>query len=61
MKKKYVWIFIAVVALGIISWQVYQRVSESSNQSGMSQTQVPVAVEIAAVQRTTIRDVGLFS
>jgi RND family efflux transporter MFP subunit len=61
MKKKYVWIFIAVVALGIISWQVYQRISESSKQSGTRQTQVPVAVEIAAVQRTTIRDVGLFS
>ena len=27
----------------------------------MRQMQVPVAVEIAAVQRTTIRDVGLFS
>lgn len=61
MKKKYVWVFIAVVALGLISWQVYQRISESSKESGMRQTQVPVAVEIAAVQRTTIRDVGLFT
>lgn len=61
MKKKYVWIFVAVVAFGLISWQVYQRIAESSRESGMSQTQVPVAVEIAAIQRTTIRDVGLFT
>jgi len=61
MKKKYLWIFIAVVAFGIISWQVYQRISKSSKEPGMSQMQVPVAVEIAAVQRTTIRDVGLFT
>ena len=61
MKKKYVWIFIAIAAFGLISWQVYQRISESSNESGMRQMQVPVAVEIAAIQRTTIRDVGLFT
>jgi RND family efflux transporter MFP subunit len=61
MKKKYVWISIAIVAFGIISWQVYRRISESSKESGMRQMQVPVAVEIAAIQRTTIRDVGLFT
>jgi RND family efflux transporter MFP subunit len=61
MKKKYLWIFIAVVAFGIISWQVYQRISESSKESGVRQMQVPVAVEIAAIQQTTIRDMGLFT
>lgn len=61
MKKKYLWIFIALVAFGIISWQVYQRISKSSKEPGIGQMQVPVAVEIAAVQRTTIRDVGLFT
>ena len=61
MKKKYLWIFISVVAFGIISWQVYQRISKSSKEPGMRQMRIPVAVEIAAVQRTTIRDVGLFT
>ncbi|NIM59051.1 MAG: efflux RND transporter periplasmic adaptor subunit [Candidatus Aminicenantes bacterium] len=61
MKKKYAWIFVAVVVFGLISWQVYQRISESSRGSEMRQTQVPVAVEIAAIQRTTIRDLGLFT
>jgi RND family efflux transporter MFP subunit len=61
MKKKYVWITIALVAVGVICWQVYQRISESSRGSEMKQTQVPVAVEIAAIQRKTIRDLGLFT
>jgi len=61
MKKKYLWIFVALVAIGFVSWQVYQRAFKSSKKSDMAHIRIPVAVEIAAVQRTTIRDVGQFT
>lgn len=62
MKKKILLISIAIITVTIIGWQVYQRASKSVNKSGMGRMSIPsVAVEIMAVQKTTIRDAGLFT
>lgn len=61
MKKKILWISIAIIALAIIGWQIYQRTSKAG-KTGTDRMSIPaVAVEITAVRKDTIRDVGLFT
>ncbi|MFB0566314.1 MAG: efflux RND transporter periplasmic adaptor subunit [Candidatus Aminicenantaceae bacterium] len=61
MKKRILWISIAVIFAAVISWQIYRRASKSSSDSGMSQMSIPVAVEITAVNKSQIRDLGQFT
>lgn len=61
MKKKILLISIAIIAAGIIGWQIYQRTSKAG-KTGMDRMSIPaVAVEITAVRKDTILDVGLFT
>lgn len=61
MKKKILLISMAIIAAGIIGWQVYKR-AVKAGKAGMERTSIPpVAVEITSVRKITIRDVGLFS
>jgi RND family efflux transporter MFP subunit len=65
MKKKVLQISITItviiVVLGLIGWQVFRRVSKSKKESGPEYMSIPVAVEITAVQKKTIRDLGSFT
>ena len=59
--KKALGIFIVLALVGLLGWQVHQRTSTSLKRSKRERRSVAVAVEVAPVQRTTIRDIGLFT
>lgn len=61
MKKKAILIVIVTIVVGLIGWQIYQRAFKSGSQSDMSRTTPPVAVEITAIKKATIRDIGNFT
>lgn len=61
MKKKAILIVIATLIVGLIGWQVIRKVIKPGQGSGPQRGAMPVAVEIAAVQKTTIRDYGNFT
>ena len=60
MKKRLALIFI-VLLLGLIGWQVYERLASSGRPDGRPRGAIPVAVEIAPVQKMTLNDVGSFT
>ena len=59
--RKAVGIFIVLALIGLLGWQVHRRASMSLKGSPRRQRAVAVAVEVAPVQRATIRDAGLFT
>lgn len=61
MKKKTILIGIAAVFVILIGWQVYQKAFKSSGGPNREPMTPPVAVEITAVKKATIRDVGNFT
>lgn len=60
MKKSFI-ILIVLVILGLIGWQVYQKVSSPKKNFGRRRGRPAVAVEITPVRKMMIRDVGLFT
>lgn len=60
MKKTFKILTILLVVV-LLSWQVYQKVSRSLKVSARSIRTAAVAVEVTEVQKSTIRDVGLFT
>ena len=59
--KKILGIIIGVVLLLLLGWQVHQRTSILLKGTKRQHRSVAVAVEVAPVQKATIRDVGLFT
>lgn len=59
--KKAILILVSVAVVGFLGWRVYKKASASPKDSFRRRGAVAVAVEISPVQKTTIRDVGLFS
>ena len=59
--KKALGILIVAVLIGLLAWQVHQRASISLKGSKRQRRAVAVAVEVAPVQKATIRGVGLFT
>jgi RND family efflux transporter MFP subunit len=57
--KKLAVISIIIIVAGIISWQVFLKVSSSSKDLRRSANTVPVAV--TPIQKITIRDIGRFT
>jgi len=54
--------YIVVAALvGIAAWQIYVRMSNTATQKAGPRGRVAVAVETAAVQKSTVRDIGIFT
>ena len=54
--------FIMIVAgIGFLGWQIYQTVFASKKDVKKQRPIVPVAVEIASVEKTTIREIGIFT
>jgi RND family efflux transporter MFP subunit len=60
-KKKIILIVAVCVALGLIGWKVIQAILTSSQGSGIKRSAAPIAVEIEAVRKDTIRDFGNFT
>ncbi len=62
MKKRKIILIVAVcVIVGLIGWKVTQTIIKSSQGSGLRRTAAPLAVEIEAVRKDTIRDSGNFT
>ncbi len=59
--KKFLFIAILAAGIGILGWQIYQKASASRKGYNRQRRNVPVAVEIARVKKSTIQDVGYFT
>ncbi len=60
-KRKTILIAVMVVVVGLLGWQVIQKIIQAGRGSDFERRAAPVAVEIEAVTRATIRDSGNFS
>lgn len=62
MKRRKIILIAAIsVIAGLVGWQVIQKVIGSSQGSDFERTAAPVAVEVEAVRKGTIRDSGNFT
>lgn len=59
-KKKLIIISVAVIIAGLAGWQIYKKASSLTVNSSGRQS-VPVAVETAPVQKTSIKNIGVFA
>lgn len=59
--KKVLPILVVLVLVGLLGWQIYRKATRAKAGSGRERRDVAVAVEVARVRKTTIRDVGLFT
>lgn len=59
--KKIFTIAILIVGIGFLGWQIYKKASVSREGFKMRRRNVTVAVEIAPVQKTSIREIGQFT
>ena len=59
--KKFVFIAILAGGIGLLGWQVYQKASASKKGFSRQRRNVPVAVEIARVEKSTIQNMGYFT
>lgn len=60
-KRKVLLATVVFVVVGLIGWQVIQRITKSGQGTGFERRAAPVAVEIEAVSKTTIRDIDNFT
>jgi RND family efflux transporter MFP subunit len=60
-KRKVLLGAVIFVIAGLIGWQVIQKIITSSQGPGIERQAAPVAVEIEAVKKGTIRDIGNFT
>ena len=59
--KKFFFVVILLAGFGLLGWQVYEKASASKNGSLQNRRNVPVAVEVAAVKKAAIREIGQFT
>jgi RND family efflux transporter MFP subunit len=59
--KKAIFVLIVLVLVGLFGWKVYRKTSMPVDNSGRRRQVNAVAVEVASVQKTTIREVELFT
>ena len=57
--KRFFILLALITLIGLVGWQVYEKVTAAAKRTVRRPTDVPVAVEVAKVQKITIRDVGL--
>ena len=58
--KKVAFFLLVILLLGLIGWQIQKKLS-SKKGSGTGRRAVPIAVDVAPVERTSIRNVGVFT
>jgi RND family efflux transporter MFP subunit len=61
MNKKLIVTIVILAGLSILGWQIYQKAFDSGKGFKRQRQNVPVAVEVAIVKKTTIREVGSFT
>ncbi|MBN1224131.1 MAG: efflux RND transporter periplasmic adaptor subunit [Candidatus Aminicenantes bacterium] len=61
MKKKTILIVIGCIAAGLIGWQVYNKGFKNSSGADFQRMAMPVAVELTAVKKGLIQDIGNFT
>ena len=59
--KKFFAIVIVVAGIGFLGWQIYEKASVSGLKGNSRRNQAAVAVEIAPVTKTSIRELGQFT
>ena len=59
--KKIFTIAILIVGIGFLGWQIYKKASVSGKDFKMRRRNLTVAVEIAPVEKTSIREIGQFT
>jgi RND family efflux transporter MFP subunit len=59
--KKFFAIVIVVAGIGFLGWQIYEKASVSGKKGNSRRNQAAVAVEIAPVTKTSIRELGQFT
>ncbi|MCJ7596189.1 MAG: biotin/lipoyl-binding protein, partial [Desulfobacterales bacterium] len=59
--KKVIVILVVLVLVGLIGWQVYLRILAYQKPKAMNRKTPPVAVEVRPVQKTMVREMGLFT
>ena len=59
--KKLFFVVILLAGLGLLGWQVYEKASASKDGFRRNRRNIPVAVEVAAVQKAAIREIGQFT
>ncbi|MDA3789353.1 MAG: hypothetical protein PF503_12800 [Desulfobacula sp.] len=61
MKKKLIIAIIILSGISVLGWQIYQKVSDSTQDFKRQRQNIPVAVEVALVKKASIREVGEFT
>jgi RND family efflux transporter MFP subunit len=59
--KKFFILLALITLIGLVGWQVYEKVTASAKRPTRRPRDIPVAVEVAQVRKITIRDIGLFT
>ena len=59
--KKFLVLVIALAIIGLLGWRVYHKILDLKKPSNRQRTALAVAVEIAPIQKASVRDIGLFS
>jgi RND family efflux transporter MFP subunit len=60
MKKIFI-ITILIVGIGLLGWQIYRKASGSGEKFISPRGNIAVAVEVAPVQKASIREIGYFT
>jgi len=63
MKRVFV-VLLIIIALGLIGWQVYQRIDSFKNTGPgpmAGHSSPPVVVEVASIEKRTVEEIGNFS
>jgi len=59
--KKVLIIIIGLTLIGLVGWRVYEKTSLLRKPAVKQRRAIPVAVETKPVQKTNVRDIGLFT
>jgi RND family efflux transporter MFP subunit len=59
--KKFVIIILLVAAAGLLAWKIYEKASASGPGSQPNRSRAAVAVEIAEIKKSQIRDIGSYT
>jgi len=59
--KKVIVVLVVLILVGLIGWQIYLKILAYQKPKVMNRRTPPVAVEVRPIQKTTVRDMGLFT
>jgi len=59
--KKFLILVIALTIIGLLGWRIYHEILDLKKPSNRQREALAVAVEIAPIQKTSVRDIGFFT